>query len=127
MKASSRFALVLIRAGGALLPASAQVTSIAYALGGAVLVTGGGFETGIALTDVASGGMDHMIRLWHPELDQEAVILTGHSGSILCLAFAEHGNALVSGNMDGTLKIWRALSFDQIKAQEQAAVVSRSE
>jgi WD40 repeat protein len=53
--------------------------------------------------------------------------LTGHSGSILCLAFAEHGNALVSGSMDGTLKVWRALTFDRIKAQEQAAVVSRSE
>ncbi|MCX6929436.1 MAG: WD40 repeat domain-containing protein, partial [Verrucomicrobia bacterium] len=34
---------------------------------------------------LASGGMDHTIRLWHPELDQETAILTGHSGWILCL------------------------------------------
>jgi eukaryotic-like serine/threonine-protein kinase len=74
---------------------------------------------------LASGGMDHTIRLWHPELDQEAAILTGHSGCILCLTFAEHGNALVSGSLDGTLKVWRALSFEQIEAQERGGVVSR--
>lgn len=34
---------------------AALVTDIAYALGGAVLVTGAGFEMGIKLTDVASG------------------------------------------------------------------------
>ena len=72
---------------------------------------------------LASGGMDHTIRLWHPELDQEAVILTGHSGWVLGLAFAEHGNALVSSSLDGTVKVWRALSFEQIAAQERARVV----
>jgi WD40 repeat protein len=128
-----------------------HITDIAYALGGSVLATGGGFGTGIKLTDVASGqllmnfsaveegffslqplavgpdgtlasgGMDHTIRLWHPELNQETAILMGHSGSILCLAFAEHGNALISGSLDGTLRIWRALSFEEIEAQERTA------
>jgi WD40 repeat protein len=74
---------------------------------------------------LASGGMDHTIRLWNPELDQEAAILTGHSGCILCLAFAEHGNALVSGSLDGMLRVWRALSFEQIEARDRAGVVSR--
>jgi WD40 repeat protein len=72
---------------------------------------------------LASGGTDHTIRLWHPELDQETAILTGHGGWILHLAFAEHGNALVSGGLDGTVRVWRALSFEQIEAQERARVV----
>jgi WD40 repeat protein len=74
---------------------------------------------------LASGGVDHTIRLWHPDIDQEVAILTGHSGWVLHLAFAERGNALVSSSYDGTLRIWRALSFEQIAAQERASVVSR--
>jgi len=74
---------------------------------------------------LASGSTDHTIRLWHPELDQEAVILTEHTAWVLCLGFAEHGNALISGSMDGTLRIWRALSPQQIAAQERSSVLSR--
>ena len=51
--------------------------------------------------------------LWTPD----------HIGSFL--GFAEHGNALVTGSMDGTLRIWRAPSLEQIAAQERAGVVSR--
>jgi WD40 repeat protein len=61
--------------------------------------------------------MDHTIRLWHPEIDQEVAILKGHSEWIWCVAFAEHGNALLSGSRDGTLKLWQALSFEQIESQ----------
>jgi len=64
--------------------------------------------------------MDHTIRLWHPQVDQEVAILTGHTECIWCIAFAEHGNALLSGSRDGTLKLWRALSFEQIRAQPVA-------
>jgi WD40 repeat protein len=30
------------------------------------------------------------------------------------------GNVLLSGSQDGTLKLWRALSFEQIQAQPAA-------
>ena len=60
---------------------------------------------------LASGGMDHTIRLWHPDIDQEVVILTGHTEWIWCIAFADDGNALLSGGRDGTLRLWRALPF----------------
>jgi eukaryotic-like serine/threonine-protein kinase len=60
---------------------------------------------------LASGGMDHTIRLWHPDIDQEVAILTGHTEWIWCIAFADDGNALLSGGRDGTLRLWRALPF----------------
>jgi WD40 repeat protein len=37
---------------------------------------------------LASGSMDHTIRLWHPDLDPEVAILTGHSSWVFHLAFA---------------------------------------
>jgi WD40 repeat protein len=52
--------------------------------------------------------MDHTIRLWHPDIDQEVAVLDGHTGWVWSLAFAEHGNALVSSSRDGTVRIWRA-------------------
>jgi WD40 repeat protein len=67
---------------------------------------------------LASASMDHTIRLWHPEIDQEVAILTGHSEWVWCIAFAEQGNALLSGGREGTLKLWQAASLDVIKANE---------
>jgi WD40 repeat protein/predicted Ser/Thr protein kinase len=57
---------------------------------------------------LASGHMDHTIRLWHPDIDQEVAVLSGHTGWVWSLAFAEHGNALVSSSRDGTVRAWRA-------------------
>ena len=73
---------------------------------------------------LATGSQDHTIRLWHPDIDQEVAVLTGHSGWILHLALAEYGNALVSSSWDGTLRVWRALSLEQIEAQDRAGVVN---
>jgi len=66
---------------------------------------------------LAVASMDHTIRLWNPRIDQEVATLAEHNGWVWCLAFAESGNALISGSRDGTLKLWRALSFEQIEAE----------
>lgn len=74
---------------------------------------------------LASGGMDHTIRLWHPDIDREVAILTEHTEWIEALGFACDGNALLSGSRDGTLLLWRALSFEQIQAQNHRGVLRR--
>jgi eukaryotic-like serine/threonine-protein kinase len=68
---------------------------------------------------LASGGMDHTIRLWHPEIDQEVAILEGHRGWVFWVAFGERGKTLISGSIDGTLNLWRATPFEQIEAGEK--------
>jgi WD40 repeat protein len=70
---------------------------------------------------LASGGMDHTIRLWRLDIDQEVAILEGHRGWVMCLAFAEDGNTLLSGSMDGTLNLWRATPVEQIEAAEKVS------
>jgi WD40 repeat protein len=59
--------------------------------------------------------------LWNPEIDQQVATLSGHSGWVWSIAFAGH-NALVSGSRDGTLKIWRALTWGEIDSAEKARV-----
>lgn len=56
---------------------------------------------------LASGSMDHTIRLWHPDLDQPVAVLTGHTSWIYDLTFAAHGEALVAvGLHGGAVLVW---------------------
>jgi WD40 repeat protein len=63
--------------------------------------------------------MDHTIRLWHPDIDQEVAVLEGHRAWIWAAAFAEQGHTLVSGSRDGTVRIWRGESFAAGAAKEE--------
>jgi WD40 repeat protein len=74
---------------------------------------------------LASGSMDHTIKLWHAEIHQEVSTLAGHSAWVWCVAFAQHGDTLVSGSLDGSLKLWRALSIEAIEAKEKGGHIGR--
>ena len=55
---------------------------------------------------LASGGDDHIIKLWDMQTGKELCTLTGHAGSIYCLAFSTDGQMLASGGDDHTIKLW---------------------
>ncbi len=59
---------------------------------------------------LASGGDDHHVLLWHLRGANPLmpVVLTGHEGAITCLAVTPDGAIVVSGSLDGTVRLWDA-------------------
>jgi len=55
---------------------------------------------------VASGSVDHTIRIWELETGRMLRILRGHTDSVRCLTFSPDGQILASGSSDRTIRIW---------------------
>ncbi len=70
---------------------TAQVDALAWSPDGAVL---------------ASGGWDHMVRLWSAD-GYPIAELQGHSHSVTALAWSPDGTVLASASLDFTVRLWR--------------------
>src|SRR5262249_32591237 len=55
---------------------------------------------------IASGGNDHVIRLWDASTGQEVRVLTGHHGDVVGVVFLKELNRLASASWDGTVWVW---------------------
>jgi WD40 repeat protein/serine/threonine protein kinase len=55
---------------------------------------------------VASGGADHVVRLWVPPAMRPRAVLSGHTGPVQALAFAPNRSVLASGSADQTILLW---------------------
>jgi WD40 repeat protein len=66
---------------------------------------------------IASGGGDHVIRLWDSATGQERLTLPGHDGDVLALSFTPDGKTLISSGSDRTIKRWDLVSGKELPAQ----------
>jgi WD40 repeat protein len=55
---------------------------------------------------LASGSIDHAIRLWDLKSKRLLETLSGHRRAVWALAFAPDGRTLASGSGDRTLRLW---------------------
>lgn len=56
--------------------------------------------------DLASGGADHLIRVWEIESGEEIRKFRGHANLVSSLAFSPDGKRIASGSADQTIKLW---------------------
>ena len=55
---------------------------------------------------LATGSLDHSIRLWDFEKRERVATLHGHLTEVWALAFSPDGQTLASGGKDGEVKLW---------------------
>lgn len=66
---------------------------LAFSPDGSLIATGGAFQ-------------NSLVRLWDASTGELLRTLEGHVNGVERLAFAPHGQLLVSGSYDGTLRVW---------------------
>ena len=57
---------------------------------------------------MATASVDGILKLWDVGRGQEVLTLKGHGGGVSCVAFSSDGFLLISGEVDGKVKIWDA-------------------
>lgn len=70
---------------------AAQVIALAFTSDGKIL---------------ASGSVDHTVKLWDPATGTELRALKGHDMTVMSVAFSPDDKVLASGSADNTIKLW---------------------
>lgn len=74
---------------------------------------------------LATGSVDHSVKLWSLATGQEVATLKGHSGAVSGLAFSSDGTLLASCSEDNTIRLWRAAPTAQVpRLRAEAPVLS---
>jgi WD40 repeat protein len=80
-----------------------SVTSVAFSLDGAHIV---------------SGSYDDTVRVWDAQSGAEVRRLEGHTNNVTSVAFSPDGAHIVSGSWDQTVRVWDAQSGAEVHQSE---------
>ena len=75
---------------------------------------GSGLPIGLS-SILASGSADCTLKLWLLSTGKEICTLTGHSDSVLSVAFSPDGEIVASGSADYSIKLWRLSTGTRIR------------
>jgi WD40 repeat protein len=56
---------------------------------------------------IASGSLDHTVKIWNVETGNLIETLIGHEGAVNSIMFSPDGSRLISGSSDRKIKVWR--------------------
>ena len=70
-----------------------SIKSFVYSPDGHTIATAGGWE-------------DNVVQLWNAETGVHKTTLTGHTKQVNSVAYSPDGNTIISGGMDGTVRLW---------------------
>jgi WD40 repeat protein len=106
--------------------------NLRYALSGAERATLKGHTRGVTSVAfssdsrrLASGGDDHLVKLWDVRSGAELVTLKGHTRDVTSVTFSPDGTRIASASADRTIKIWDAESGTELKTLQAHALVVR--
>ena len=66
----------------------------------------------------ASGGQDDLGYIWSLTNGEVIAKLTGHTDSVVNVAFSSDGEMVATGGMDGKVRVWRRVGRDDWKTWE---------
>ena len=73
---------------------------------------------------ITSGGGDETVTLWDTESHEKLLTLEGTGSALRLVAFSPDGNIIGCAHWRGLLHLWRAPSWKEIDAAEQAQIGS---
>jgi WD40 repeat protein/tRNA A-37 threonylcarbamoyl transferase component Bud32 len=76
---------------------------------------------------LASGGGDHLVRLWDGRPGPELAALHGHLAAIRCVAFTRDQSRMATGGDDQLVKVWDARTWRPLQTFATNATVARLE